>query len=72
MRAGWQRFEVSCDYAGVRYGGSGKHDITSTLHYVGDGCKAENFAGFPSGKIALIDTGVCEYFDKAANAEDVF
>ena len=33
------------------------------------GCNAGDFAGFPAGKIALIQRGTCTFREKAANAE---
>ncbi|WP_028131147.1 M28 family metallopeptidase [Serinicoccus marinus] len=59
--------------------GTGEGDVTAEVVPVdinldppranSSGCQAEDFAGFPSGAIALVQRGSCPFADKAVNAE---
>jgi Zn-dependent M28 family amino/carboxypeptidase len=51
------------------YSGSG--DVTAAVNLPTDilGCNAADFAGFPSGTIALISRGICSFATKATNAK---
>jgi Zn-dependent M28 family amino/carboxypeptidase len=62
------------DFASMTYSGSG--DVTATATALPappaddtPGCEATDFAGFPSGTIALISRGACTFQQKAENAE---
>lgn len=58
---------------------SGAGDVTAAvtavdINLAGDrasssGCEASDFAGFPSGNIALIQRGTCAFGDKVSNAD---
>ncbi len=52
----------------MSYSGSG--DTTAAVSTVSDirGCNAADFAGFPTGNIALISRGTCTFATKATNA----
>jgi Zn-dependent M28 family amino/carboxypeptidase len=66
------------DFLTMEYSGSG--DVTARLAPAGgivipspggseSGCSAADFAGFPSGSIALIQRGTCPFRTKAENAQ---
>jgi Zn-dependent M28 family amino/carboxypeptidase len=38
------------------------------FHLAGDGCESSDFSGFVSGRIALIERGICNFSDKVDNA----
>jgi Zn-dependent M28 family amino/carboxypeptidase len=70
-------YPVDVAFATMDYSGSG--DTTAALVAVDlnlaaprdpvtSGCEAADFAGFPSGAIALVQRGTCTFRDKAANA----
>lgn len=66
-------FEPGTDFQTLQYSGSG--DVTGAASPVdpgatglGSGCEADDFAGFPKGRIALIQRGGCFYSVKADNA----
>jgi len=64
-------FQYGVDFIGMRYGGSGRHNITARVSEVKIGCSREDFAGFIPGYIALIREGDgCEVVDKAFLAEE--
>jgi hypothetical protein len=69
---GWQHYYVGCDYAGVRYGGSGEYDVTAEVTFVSDACTSEGWASFPKGNIALVEaaTSACDYYTRGINAEE--
>ena len=67
-------------FATMSYSGSG--DVTASTEGVDiidptgqpantstSGCEAEDFAGFTSGNIAIVQRGTCSFAQKAANAE---
>jgi Zn-dependent M28 family amino/carboxypeptidase len=59
---------ASADYTPMTYSGSG--DVTAPVSTVLNlGCNATDFAGFPSGRIALISRGTCTFAQKATNAQ---
>ncbi|GGI07740.1 M28 family metallopeptidase [Egicoccus halophilus] len=75
---------VSADYETGAFTGSGAGDVTATVTPVdvnvtnpaevppealNSGCEAADFAGFPTGDIALVQRGSCPFGQKAANAE---
>ncbi len=58
----------AADYTPMTYSGSG--NVTAAVTNVPVlGCDAANFAGFPTGNIALISRGTCTFAIKAANAQ---
>lgn len=66
-------FAPDTDFATFQYSGTG--DVTAAATPVdtdatgvGSGCEAEDFAGFPSGAIALIQRGGCFFSVKTDNA----
>jgi Zn-dependent M28 family amino/carboxypeptidase len=77
-RTGAEPFVEDTDYATAEYSGSG--DATGTVVPVDvveppaaapsstSGCEASDFANFPTGSIALLQRGTCEFGLKAANA----
>jgi len=68
---GWQHYYVGCDYAGVRYGGSGKNDVTADIEFVSDPCTTEGWSTFTAGNIALVEaSSACDYYSRGMNAED--
>jgi Zn-dependent M28 family amino/carboxypeptidase len=52
--SGQQKYQVSCDYAGVRYGGNGTYDLTREVVYIAD---VADFSA-AANKIALISSAV--------------
>ena len=56
-RTGWQRYESGCDYAGVRYGGSGDYDFIASWQLINEPCNANSFAELAVGAVALVRTG---------------
>jgi Zn-dependent M28 family amino/carboxypeptidase len=69
---------LDSDFLTMEYSGSG--DVTAPLVPAGgitfpspggsqSGCSAADFAGFPSGSIALIQRGTCPFRTKAENAQ---
>lgn len=55
------------DFFTMDYSGSG--DVTAPLGVVANyGCDASDFSGFIAGSVALIERGVCYFYDKAVNA----
>ncbi|MFI0482884.1 M20/M25/M40 family metallo-hydrolase [Actinomadura sp. 9N215] len=70
---GQKTFEPGTDYQTLQYSGSG--DVTAAASPVdpgatgaGSGCEADDFAGFPKGRIALVQRGGCFFSVKADNA----
>ncbi|URN04787.1 M20/M25/M40 family metallo-hydrolase [Actinomadura madurae] len=66
-------FAPDTDFATLQYSGAG--DVTAAASPVdpgatgtGSGCEADDFAGFPAGRIALIQRGGCFFSVKADNA----
>ena len=64
---------ASAEFAAMTYSGSG--DVTAQIAHVTDvggapgaGCEAADFAGYPAGRIALIQRGSCTFKIKATNA----
>jgi Zn-dependent M28 family amino/carboxypeptidase len=67
------------DYESIAAIASGSGDITAPIAAVDihldpprastSGCEADDFAGFPSGAIALMQRGTCNFSLKVANAE---
>ncbi|MGF1645554.1 MAG: M20/M25/M40 family metallo-hydrolase [Kineosporiaceae bacterium] len=65
------------DFAIMTYSGSG--DVTAPVQGVDlllpptggstSGCEAEDFAGFTSGNVALVQRGTCTFLQKAQNAQ---
>jgi Zn-dependent M28 family amino/carboxypeptidase len=59
------------EFATMTYSGSG--DVTAEAQHVtgaaGAGCSTGDFAGFTSGRIALIQRGTCPFKTKAINAQ---
>jgi aminopeptidase Y len=53
----------------MSYSGSGDVTAAATTPSVVTGCHAPDFAGFPSGAIALIQRGGCTFGEKATNAQ---
>ena len=70
-------YAAGIDFATMTYSGPG--DVTAVVQAVDlkmpptggstSGCEAADFAGFPAGKIALIQRGTCTFAQKAQNAE---
>ena len=65
-----KKYEPGTDYLTMQFSGSG--DVTGAVTAVDpgatSGCEAADFDGFPSGNIALITRGTCEFGVKAGNA----
>jgi Zn-dependent M28 family amino/carboxypeptidase len=71
-------YENEVDFSIMTYSGSG--DVTAAVTPVDvnvedpseitSGCEDEDFAGFPTGNIALIQRGTCTFQEKAINAEE--
>ncbi|TMQ99102.1 M20/M25/M40 family metallo-hydrolase [Actinomadura soli] len=66
-------FAPGTDFQTLQYSGAG--DVTAAASPVdpgatglGSGCEADDFAGFPKGRIALIQRGGCFFSVKADNA----
>ncbi|MFI6518594.1 M28 family peptidase [Spirillospora sp. NPDC050679] len=73
---GQATYQLGSDYTLSSQTGNGDVDTGATAvdvpaeGQVGDaGCEAADFAGFPSGNIALIQRGTCPFEQKVANAE---
>ena len=69
---GLRRFENGQDFVTIRYSGGG--DVTAQVFPVdfagsSSGCEASDFAGFPTGAVALMKRGGCRFSDKAAVAQ---
>lgn len=65
-----KKYVFGTDYATMQFSGSG--DVTGTVTAVDpgatSGCEAADFSGFPSGNIALITRGTCDFAVKVDNA----
>lgn len=65
-----KRYENGTDYTTMQFSGSG--DVSGTVTAVDpgatSGCEAADFSGFPSGNIALITRGTCDFQVKTDNA----
>lgn len=65
------------DFATMTFSGSG--DVTAQVEAVDlsiaspadstSGCEPDDYTGFTSGNVALVQRGACAFFDKASNAE---
>jgi Zn-dependent M28 family amino/carboxypeptidase len=66
-------YQVDTDYAPMTYTGSGTVDDRAVtpvdIDSATSGCEAEDFAGFASGTVALVQRGTCPFGVKAANAQ---
>jgi Zn-dependent M28 family amino/carboxypeptidase len=70
---------ITATYETGAFTGTGHGDVTASVVSVdvnlvppranSSGCEAADFAGFPSGSIALIQRGTCTFAVKALNAE---
>jgi len=65
-----KKYQFGTDYQTMQFSGSG--DVTGTVTAVDpgatSGCEAADFDGFPSGNIALITRGTCDFAVKMTNA----
>ena len=65
-----KKYANGTDYATMQFSGSG--DVSAAVTAVDpgatSGCEAADFSGFPSGNIALITRGTCDFQVKADNA----
>lgn len=65
-----KKYAYGTDYQTMQFSGSG--DVSGTVTAVDpggtSGCEAADFSGFPSGNIALITRGTCDFAVKADNA----
>ncbi|MQA94026.1 MAG: M20/M25/M40 family metallo-hydrolase [Streptosporangiales bacterium] len=61
------------DFLNMEYSGPGDVTAAATAVRPGaadSGCQAADFAGFPSGNIAIVRRGTCDFIVKAQNARD--
>ncbi|TDQ47948.1 Zn-dependent M28 family amino/carboxypeptidase [Actinorugispora endophytica] len=68
-----REFAYGEDFLTMEYSGPG--DVTATAVPVDaqgsdSGCEADDFAGFPTGSIAVLKRGTCTFEQKAANAAE--
>jgi Zn-dependent M28 family amino/carboxypeptidase len=65
-----KKYQPTTDFQTMQFSGSG--DVSGTVTAVDpgatSGCEAADFSGFPSGGIALITRGTCDFGVKADNA----
>lgn len=65
-----KKYQLGTDFTTMQFSGSG--DVTGAVTAVDpgatSGCEAGDFSGFPSGGIALITRGTCDFGVKAGNA----
>jgi len=69
---GLRRYENGEDFLTFRYSGGGSLAAqVVAIDFAGNtsGCEASDFAGFPSGAVALMRRGGCRFSDKAAAAQ---
>ena len=69
---GSRRYERGPDFVTMRYSGGGNltaQVIPVDLTSASSGCENSDFAGFPTGAVALMRRGACPFSQKAYNAE---
>lgn len=68
---GWQKYQVTCDYGSIRYGGNGNYTLEQPVVYVSDSCNPALYAGFPAGQIVLFEaSSACTLYEQTLTAEN--
>jgi len=68
---GWQKYQVTCDYGSIRYGGNGNYSLEQPVVYVSDPCDPASYNNFPAGQIVLFESSSeCTLYDQTLTAEN--